>query len=454
MYAIVDIETTGGRPRLDKITEIAIVIFDGEKVVEEFSSLIDPQTSIPYKITQITGIDNKMVRGAPKFYEVAKRIYEMTEKHIFIAHNVNFDYGFIKAEFESLGGQFKPKKLCTVQMSRKLLPGKRSYSLGNLCTDLGIRNEARHRALGDAKATTELFKYLLNVEGMSSNNLLTPGYLSQLNTKVNLDIIRDLPEETGVYYFYNSKDDLIYVGKSVNIKSRVISHLGNNTTTKAVEMKQQISRIDFEITGSELVALLKESDEIKRKQPLFNRSQRRTYYSYGLTYSKNENGYLAMKVEKLSSKADPLISFSTKLAAREYLFKLVERHELCQGISGLYHSGGPCFQYTIKQCRGACICEESIDEFNYRVQDAINELSYFHRDFVILDKGREAHERSIILIENGVYKGFGFLNDDEQVQDPRQFGDYIRHFEDNRDVQQIIRSYLNNKRVEKILEFN
>jgi DNA polymerase-3 subunit epsilon len=240
----------------------------------------------------------------------------------------------------------------------------------------------------------------------------------------------------------------------VNIKSRVISHLGNNATSKAVEMKQQISRIDFEITGSELVALLKESDEIKRKQPLFNRSQRRTYYSYGITYAKNENGYMALKAEKLTTKADPLISFSTKLAAREYLFKLVERHELCQGISGLYPSAGPCFQYTIKQCRGACICEEAVDEFNYRVQDAIDELSYFHRDFVILDKGREANERSVIMIENGVYKGFGFLSEEEQVDDPKQFGDYIRHFEDNRDVQQIIRSYLNNKRVEKILEFN
>ena len=355
MYAIIDIETTGGRPRTDKITEIAVVIHDGETIVEEFQTLIDPERKIPYRITQITGIDDKMVRGAPKFYEVAKRVFEMTENRIFIAHNVNFDYGFIKAEFESLGGSFKRKKLCTVQMSRKLLPGKRSYSLGNLCTDLGIKNEARHRAMGDAKATTELFSYLLKLDGMNANNLLAPGFLRELNTKVNLDIIRELPEETGVYYFYNSKDDLIYVGKSVNIKSRVISHLGNNISNKAREMKQQIARIEFDITGSELVALLKESEEIKKKQPVFNRSQRRTYYAYGITYGENENGYLSLKVEKLTKKVDPLISFSTKMSAREYLFRLVERHELCQQISGLYPEGGPCFQYTIKQCKGACV---------------------------------------------------------------------------------------------------
>ena len=316
MYAIIDIETTGGRPKSDKITEIAIILFDGETITEEFSTLINPERNIPYRITQITGIDDKMVRGAPKFYEVAKKIFEMTENHIFIAHNVSFDYGFIKSEIESLGGEFKRKKLCTLQMSRKLLPGKRSYSLGNLCNDLSISNEARHRAMGDAKATTILFKYLLQVDGLNANNLLSPGYLKELNTKVNLDIIRDLPEKTGVYYFFNGKDELIYVGKSIDIKSRVISHLGNNSSNKAMEMKQQIHRIEFEITGSELVALLKESDEIKRNQPFYNRSQRRTYYSYGITHSINDERYLALRVERLTDKANPLISFSSKQARR------------------------------------------------------------------------------------------------------------------------------------------
>lgn len=453
MYAIVDIETTGGRPRSDKITEIAIVLFDGEKIVEEFTTLIDPERKIPYKITQITGIDDKTVRGAPKFYEVARRIYEMTEDHLFIAHNVNFDFGFIKAEFESLGGSFKRKKLCTVQMSRKLMPGKRSYSLGNLCADLEIENKARHRALGDALATTELFKYLLKLEGMNASNLLAPGFLKELNTKVNLDIIQDLPEETGVYYFYNSDDELIYVGKSLNIKSRVISHLGNNTTTKAQNMQGLISRIDYILTGSELVALLLESDEIKRNQPIFNRSQRRTYYSYGVVVKETEEGYKSLRIEKLNGSSDPLISFSTKMTAREYLFRLVEKHELCQQVSCLYPAGGPCFHYTINQCKGACIGEESVEEFNYRVQDAINELSYNHRDFVILDKGRKKGEKSIVVIENGVYKGFGYLDEEESIEKPEEFEDRIEPYENNRDVQQIIRSYLNNKKVEKIVEY-
>ena len=454
MYAIVDIETTGGRAKGEKITEIAIVIFDGEKVTQEFSTLLNPERKIPYFITQITGIDDKMVRGAPKFYEIAKRVFEMTEGMIFVAHNVSFDYNFIKAEFEGLGGTFKRKKLCTVQMSRKLMPGKRSYSLGNLCKEMGIVNEARHRALGDAKATTELFRHLLSLEGMNSNDLFSPSYLKSLNTVVNLDIIQDLPEATGVYYFFNAKDELIYVGKSINIKSRVLDHLSNNVSKKAMDMKQQISRIDYALTGSELVALLKESEEIKRNQPKYNRSQKRTYYSYGITDSINENGYRALKVERLSDQSNPLISFSSKRTARSYLFRLVESHELCQGISGLYPSTGPCFHYNIKQCNGACIGKEPVEEYNYRVNDAVSELTYKHRDFMIVDAGRNKDEKSVILVERGVYKGFGFLEENEQIMDADTLKAHVKSYEDNRDVQQIIRSYLNQKKVERIMELS
>ena len=453
MYAIVDIETTGGRPRADKITEIAVVLYDGQEVKEEFSTLIDPEMPIPWRITQITGIDNKMVRGAPRFYEVAKRIFQMTEGKIFVAHNVSFDYNFIKAEFESLGGDFRRKKLCTVQMSRKLMPGKRSYSLGKLCTELGIENKARHRALGDALATTELFSQLLSLDGIRKDNLFSPGFLRQMNSTVDLDIIRDLPESTGVYYFYNKEGELIYVGKSIHIKSRVIDHLSNNSSKKAIEMKNMIHRVEWEETGSELVALLKESNEIKRHQPLFNRSQRRTYYAYGITESMDEKGYRALRVEKLTDDCHALISFSTKLTARNYLFRLVERHELCQGISGLYPKSGPCFHYTINQCRGACVGEEDVEEFNYRVQDAVNELTYIHRDFIIVDRGRTSEEKSIVLVEKGAYRGFGFIDNETGGGLPAsELRDFIQPYEDNRDVQQIIRSYLHQKKVEKILE--
>ncbi|MGE0077838.1 MAG: PolC-type DNA polymerase III [Bacteroidales bacterium] len=161
MYAIVDIETSGGRAQTDRITEIAIYIHDGERIVDEFSTLINPEVYIPPFITQLTGITNEMVANAPKFYEVAKQIVLLTEGHLFVAHNAPFDYKFIQTEFKRLGYDYQRQTLCTVRMSRKIIPGMKSYSLGNLCENLGITINNRHRAAGDAYATTQLLELLL-----------------------------------------------------------------------------------------------------------------------------------------------------------------------------------------------------------------------------------------------------------------------------------------------------
>lgn len=454
MYAIVDIETTGGRAKGEKITEIAIFLHNGQEITDEFSTLINPERKIPYRITQITGIDDKMVRTAPKFYEVARKIFEMTQNRIFVAHNVNFDFGFLKQEFESLGGTFKRKKLCTVQLSRKYLPGQPSYSLGRLCQNLDIVIEGRHRARGDAAATVKLFEILLAQQALEKNDLFTDQQLRDLNSVINLEMLSDLPTTTGVYYFYDGDDELIYVGKSVNIRSRVISHLGNNATKKAIEMKQHIARIDYEETGSELVALLKESNEIKTKQPKYNRSQKRTYYSYGIALHTDDQGYQCLTVERLNTRIRPLTSFSTKMTAREHLFRIVERYGLCQRLSGLYHSSGACFQHSLKMCNGACVGEESPEAFNARVQEAVQALEYRHQNFVIFDRGRSMEEKSVILVENGVYQGFGFIDDSMQISDPSEFKDVVRPYEDNRDIQQIIRSFINQKKVERLVNFD
>ncbi|HOI87387.1 MAG TPA: 3'-5' exonuclease, partial [Lentimicrobium sp.] len=164
MYAIIDVETTGGNFASERLTEIAIYLHDGEKIVDEFSTLINPEQSIPFMITRLTGITNEMVAGAPRFYEVAKKIVEMTEGATFVGHNASFDYNFIRHEFKRLGYNFRRQTLCTVRMSRKLLPGLPSYSLGNLCEMLGIRIENRHRAAGDALATVKLLELLLKTD--------------------------------------------------------------------------------------------------------------------------------------------------------------------------------------------------------------------------------------------------------------------------------------------------
>ena len=231
MYAIVDIETTGGSARLERITEIAVYVHDGKRIIDEYSTLINPERNIPYFITALTGISNEMVEDAPKFFEVAKKIVEITEGNIFVAHNARFDYSFIRQEFSMLGYNFKRPLLDTVSLSRKLLPGHKSYSLGNLCRDLGIEIVGRHRASGDALATVRLMEILLGKDSEQKNGSLVKNRkASKLHPALDIQKIADLPEEPGIYYFHNDSGEIIYVGKSRNLYQRVNTHLSNNTS--------------------------------------------------------------------------------------------------------------------------------------------------------------------------------------------------------------------------------
>ena len=226
LYAVVDIETTGNGYKGQKITEISALIFDGKKIVDEFTSLVNPEQNIPTFITNLTGITNAMVRNAPKFYEVAKKVEEITKGTIFVAHNVNFDYNIIQAEFKSLGYDFKRKKLCTVRLTRKIIPGLPSYSLGNICSGENIPINGRHRAKGDAEATVELFRRLLERDdNFTINSFLNPrSRQATLPPLLDKIVVDKLPETFGVYYFKNLAKEVIYVGKANNIKQRVISH--------------------------------------------------------------------------------------------------------------------------------------------------------------------------------------------------------------------------------------
>ncbi len=449
MYAIIDVETTGLSPKTEKITEIAIYIHDGERIIEEFSTLINPEKKIPFQITRLTGINNKMVKDAPKFYEVAKKIVEITDGKTIVGHNVSFDYNFIRGEFKSLGYDFKSKTICTVKLSRKLIPGKKSYGLGKLCKELDIQILDRHRAHGDALATTKLFELLLSIDDTAANKALK-GY----NSNLSKSLIKKLPEKAGVYYFFNADKELIYVGKSINIHDRILSHLSNNLTKKAIEMKDAIADVDYKITGSELVALLLESHEIKTNKPVFNRAQRRTLYNYGLYHFKDENGYMQLNILKLVDGATPLTSYTSLNEAKQHLFTLVEEYQLCQKLCNLYESDGACFHYQIHQCNGACIQKESAEEYNERVHSAMNNYQFKHQNFFIIDKGRNDKEKSVIKVENGIYKGFGFfpLNGKDIITD--ELSDHISPYKNNKDVQQIIRSHIRRNPVEAIINLD
>lgn len=293
IYSIVDIETTGGQRHGNKITEIAIINFDGSNIIEEFSTLINPERSIPWQITKLTGIDNDMVARAPKFYEVAKKIVEMIEGNIFVAHNVFFDFNFIKMEFADLGYTFNPEKLCTVRLARKNIPGHSSYSLGKICRDLGITIADRHRAMGDARATLELFQHIQN----NSEDQIIPFEKKALPPHLSEKVYRDLPHETGVYYFYDRNEALLYIGKSKNIKSRIDSHFRPDMKrTKDIELKNNIADIKYTVLKNELAALLYENQEIKKFFPPYNHALKRRKFPYAVELVEDQDGLFDFKV--------------------------------------------------------------------------------------------------------------------------------------------------------------
>lgn len=456
MYAIVDIETTGGNPRRDKITDIAVIIHDGTKIVNEFSSLINPECRIPYHITAMTGITNEMVADAPKFYEIARDLVEITQNKVFVAHNVSFDYYFIRSEFQRLGYDFRREKLCTVRLSKKILPGHASYSLGRICSDLNIEITNRHRALGDALATAKLFSILFEKEQENQTCYISSFEAGGRDSHhlLKTEKIKNLPEDPGVYYMYNKDGDLIYIGKSRNIKSRVISHFTDKSTAKALNMQSTVADIDCERTGSELIALLKESYEIKKNKPLFNRRQRRSLFRYELRHHIDEKGYIRFSIEKTEDcSLTPLVCFSTRAEARSFVMKIIEKYELCQKLCGIYPAEGNCFHYEIGACKGACIGKEPPEMYNARASKMIKDHDFGIRNMLIIDAGRNLYEKSVVKIENGKYIGYGYFAPSFVEDNPNIFHECITCYPDNREVQQIIKHYLRNNKVEKIMVY-
>ena len=392
-----------------------------------------------------------MLKSAPKFFEVAKRIVEITEDCIIVAHNAQFDYRILRTEFKRLGFAFKRKTLCTVELSKQLIPDQESYSLGKLTRALGIPVSDRHRANGDAMATVKLFKMLLNKDldkQIIKNNVKTE-IITRLNDN-HRTIIDALPAITGVYYMHDEKGDIIYIGKSKNIKHRVNQHFTNNST-KSKKIQLLTKTVTYEATGSELVALLKENEEIKRNTPVFNRALKRIIYTHGLYKFMDDSGYINLKIDKINGVDRPITTFGNLQSAKSFMFKIVEHYDLCQKLTGLHPTKSNCLNYTIKSCNGACINEEDPELYNERIQELIVNNSYANKNMMIIDQGRDIDEKSVIYIENGVFKGLGFYDLNHQINNIDILETIITPMENNRDTQHIIQSYLRrNKRVKMI----
>ncbi|MHA7059662.1 exonuclease domain-containing protein [Aquimarina sp. M1] len=444
LYAVIDVETTGKGIHGNRITEICIVLLQGDKIVDKFTSLVNPECDIPPFITGLTGIDNTMVRSAPRFHEIAERIIEITTGAIFVAHNVNFDYNVIKGEFKILGYSFVRKKLCTVRLSRKLIPGMFSYSLGKLCSSLNIPLEDRHRAEGDTDATVILFQRILSLDAdfaVINKFLHVRSKEATLPPNLKAENIEELPEETGIYLFKDQKGKVIYAGKAKNIKQRVISHFYDKKN-KEYALGQETHTIDYEVTGNELVALLLESEKIQKHYPKFNRAQKKPVAPYAIIFYTNRKGVIQLAIDRSHIVDHSVEIFYTRAEAIEKLEQLCETYQLCPRYCSLQSTTERCSHYKIKNCKGICVREESVALYNMRVQKALSSLRKDQKSYFIKEKGRIFNEQSFVIIQEGIYRGFGYIHKDEQITKVEDFDNFLNLQKHTYHTTKIIKSYL------------
>src|SRR5690554_3026450 len=440
LYAVTDLETTGGSIKNSKITEISIFITDGYKIIDEFTSLIDPEQPIPYFISKLTGINDEMVENSPKFYELAKEIIEFIGDAVFVAHNVGFDYNVLRSEYRSLGYEFRTNHLCTVKSSRQIIPGYASYSLGKITDELGIELVEKHKTHNNTLATTELFHLLFNKNHELLNSFIQSDIIPKhLHPGLDFDAIEDIPKQTGVYKFYDEESRLIYIGKSKNIRSRVQQHLKNNKSKKDIDMSKEIVRVEYDITGSETIALIHESNLIKKYKPQFNRQLRKDKYPYGLFSFEDGKGYINLHLDTIKKRLDPPITtFSNKKEGVTFLERAIEDYKLCQKLTGLYPTSSSCFQYHTKECKGACIGEEAPEEYNQRIEKLIKQLNFDLDNFFIVDRGRNNDELALLMVERGTFIGYGYLPKRFNDGDVETWKEVIDRYKEDRDIRLII----------------
>jgi DNA polymerase-3 subunit epsilon len=450
MYAILDIETTGGKYNEEGITEIAIYQHNGQKVTDQFISLVNPERPIQPFVEKLTGINSKMLRTAPRFFEVAKRIIEITENSIIVAHNTDFDYRILRTEFKRLGYNFEKNSLCTVTLSKKLLPDMESYKLGRLVRALGIPISDRHRAQGDALATVKLLELLLEKD--SSKEILKSQIKALHNHQVPskyLSIIEELPTTTGVYYLHNAVGDVLYIGKSNNIRGRVRAHL-TGTDRKSKKIQKKLHKVNFETTGSELIALLKEQHEIKKNQPLINKDGRYRLYPVGIRIDQ-ETAYHQLILEQVRNSREYLVVFKNSRIAKYVMTQWIEDQQLCHKHSSLKDSDGACFAYKNNQCKGACLDKENTQSYNQRLQPLLNKNNYPHDYFLMIGSGRKDGENSFIYIDNQCFKGYGFYELNHQIKNKEKILNRMVAMEDNSDCRALILSNIKKNKFRKLI---
>ena len=451
MFAIIDIETTGGKFNEEAITEIAIFRYENYEIKDQFISLVKPDRKIEPYVSKLTGIRENMLLSSPKFYEIAKQIIEITSNCTIVAHNAEFDYRMLKIEFKRLGYNFRRKSLCTVKLSKKLIPNLKSYKLDKLVKELGIPISNRHRAFGDAIATLKLFELLLQKDKKKSiiNELIEKSNKTIIKSKF-LKIIDQCSTEAGVYYIHD-KTSIIYIGKSNNIKKRIRNHL-TSEDSKSNKIKKILEKVTFEITGSEIIALLKEDQEIKENQPKFNHKNKYRFFPIGIRLTSNENGYLILKVEQIRSSKKYFHVCRTKNEAINKLRFWLKKYKLCENLSSLSNGKKICSKFHLNLCSGTCFKDENKIKYNKKVNSLINDMKLKYDTFLMIDKGRNINEKSFVFVENDEIKGYGYYELNHQIINIKKVKKRIVEIDHNTDAYSILNNYIRQNKHKGIIE--
>ena len=378
-HVYLDLETTGATPLRDRITEIALIRYEDGIEVSRWETLVNPGISIPPFIQQLTGITNEMVQNAPSFKEVAGELLDYLDGAVLCAHNARFDHGFLKNEFKRIGIDLRQKVLCTVKLSRKLYPEHKSHALDAVINRHGLTCIARHRAMGDTEVLALFVAHSMNELGITkvihTFNELLKG--STLPTGIDAAILDDLPESPGVYLFFGENSLPLYIGKSINIRARVMSHFSSDhASTKEMRIGQEVKHVEWIETAGEFSALLLESKLVKERQPIYNRQLRRERQlcSWRIATSSDAKSLVTLVREDEfdpSSIGQLFGTFRSKRQAVEVLRQIVDHHNLCVKSVGLETGSGACFSHQLKRCLGVCVGKEKPEIHYLRLQQAL-----------------------------------------------------------------------------------
>lgn len=444
-YAIMATNTISFTEYTHRLLEICIIRRTADRVVDTFRSLLNPRCILPEDLSEVNGINQDAVRFEPVFCEVAEEILDILDGAILVSHNANFNYRVLRDEFKTIGYKFTSPVICTSKLAERAFPSLNMLRLGNVCDYLAIPYKHLNRAEGKAQAIQQLFGKLISQKYTfpEAANQFLPDNAVQY--KVDLLNLNSLERKPGVYYFKDSQDNIIYIGKAVRLRDRVRSHF-NNKSEREQKLCSATSKVDFVYTGSNLIAELLESDEIKEHLPPFNIAQKNKTTPYIIVSTENKNGYLQLSIIRKDYSDSVNEVFYNRSSVAKKLREICGLFTLCPKFCGFHRIRGKCNHSTLINCPGACVGEETVDTYNLRVRAALNFLEDDFENFAIKVQGRKNGEMGFVLVRNGVYLGYGFVGMNEQIASFDDFENYLAPKTHSYHTTRIIDSYIRKPR--------